>query len=65
MIYQSFQAIARTKLANLTILVTLFRYNSLTIIQWHSHSFKVGRAQSGPLNALIGCLNTLLEYFDF
>ena len=33
--------------------------------QWHSHSFKVGRAQSEPLTALIGCLNVLLEYFVF
>ena len=33
--------------------------------QWRSQSFTVGRAQSGPLTALIGCLNVLLEYFDF
>jgi len=28
-------------------------------------SFKIGRAQSGPLTALIECLNILLEYFEF
>ena len=27
--------------------------------------FDGGRAQSGPLTALIGYLNVLLEYFDF
>ena len=30
-----------------------------------SQSFKGGRAQLGPLTALIGYLNVLLEYFDF
>ena len=30
-----------------------------------SRSFKAGRVQSGPLTALIGYLNVLLEYFDF
>ena len=33
--------------------------------QWRSQSFKVCRAQSEPLTALIGYLNVLLEYFDF
>ena len=33
--------------------------------QWRSQSFKVGRAQCGPLTALIGYLNVLLEYFNF
>ena len=33
--------------------------------QLRNHSFKVGRAQSGLLTALIRFLNVLLEYFDF
>ena len=33
--------------------------------QWRSQSFKVGRAQSEPLTALIGYLNVLLEYLNF
>ena len=36
-----------------------------TWLQWRSQSFTAGRAQSGPLTALIGYLNVLLEYFDF
>ena len=39
--------------------------NVLVNLQWRSQSFKVGRAQSGPLTALIGYLNVLLEYFNF
>ena len=34
-------------------------------LEGRSQSFKGGRAQSGPLTALIGYLNVLLEYFDF
>ena len=33
--------------------------------QWRSHSFKVGRAQSGLLTALIEFLNVLLEHLIF
>ena len=36
-----------------------------TLLQWRSHSFKVSRAQSGLLTALIGCLMVLFKYFDF
>ena len=36
-----------------------------TSLERRSQSFKGGRAQSGPLTALIGYLNVLLEYFDF
>ena len=36
-----------------------------TSLEGRSQSFKGGRAQSGPLIALIGHLNVLLEYFDF
>ena len=41
----------------------LFLMNSS--LERRSQSFKGGRAQSGPLTALIGYLNVLLEYFDF
>ena len=41
----------------------LFLMNSS--LDRRSQSFKGGRAQSGPLTALIGYLNVLLEYFDF
>ena len=34
-------------------------------LEGRSQSFKGGRAQSGPLTALIGYLNVLLEYFNF
>ena len=34
-------------------------------LERRSQSFKGGRAQSGPLTALIEYLNVLLEYFDF
>ena len=34
-------------------------------LEKHSQSFKGGWAQSGPLTALIGYLNVLLDYFDF
>ena len=37
----------------------------VTSLKGCSQSFKGGRAQSGPLTALIGCSNVLLEYFDF
>ena len=37
----------------------------VTSLEGRSQSFKGGRAQSGPLTALIGYLNVLLEYFDF
>ena len=37
----------------------------ITSLKGCSQCFKGGRAQSGPLNALIGYLNVLLEYFDF
>ena len=37
----------------------------VTSLKGRSQSFKGGRAQSGPLTALIGCLNVLLEYLDF
>ena len=37
----------------------------VTSLKRCSQSFKGGRAQSGPLTALIGYLNVLLEYFDF
>ena len=37
----------------------------VTSLKGCSQSFKGGRAQSGPLTALIGYLNVLLEYFDF
>ena len=36
-----------------------------TNLKGRIQSFKGGRAQSGPLTALIGYLNVLLEYFDF
>ena len=34
-------------------------------LERRSQCFKGGRAQSGPLTALIGYLNVLLEYFNF
>jgi len=34
-------------------------------LEKHSQSFKGGWTQSGPLTALIGYLNVLLDYFDF
>ena len=37
----------------------------VTSLKGCSQSFKGGRAQSGPLTALIGYLNVLLEYLDF
>ena len=37
----------------------------VTSLEGRSQSFKGGRAQSGPLTALIGYLNVLLEYLDF
>ena len=37
----------------------------VTSLKGRSQSFKGGWAQSGPLTALIGYLNVLLEYFDF
>ena len=35
----------------------------VTSLKGCSHSFRGGRARSGPLTALIGYLNVLLEYF--
>ena len=37
----------------------------VTSLKGCNQSFKGVRAQSGPLTALIGYLNVLLEYFDF
>ena len=34
-------------------------------MQWRSQSLTVGRAQPGPLTALIGYLNILLEFSKF
>ena len=33
-------------------------------MQWRSQSLTVGRAQPGPLTALIGYLNVILEFFQ-